>query len=202
MELFNVSPYLLLLERADNDIERLNNAGNDFIRHVYELQQAEKDTLGIFFHLQFIYYRLVVLREHYRTNGQVNLPCYPHVIGAIFYVRSTMNRLDGNKEETAGALPCTGDNPPVYWTEDIINLIELLYGCHELKMFNDGNITLKRLVEYVCGMFGVDVKNASSYYARMRRRKADERTYFIDRLREALLKRMEDDDEKHYSRNR
>ncbi|MFK2361425.1 hypothetical protein ACIXNO_07440 [Bacteroides fragilis] len=29
----------------------------------------------------------------------------------------------------------------------------------------------------------------------MRRRKAGDRTYFIDRLREVLLKRMEDDDE-------
>ena len=31
-------------------------------------------------------------------------------------------------------------------------------------------------------------------------RKADERTYFIDRLREVMLKRMEEDDEKHYHR--
>ncbi|MFK2241603.1 hypothetical protein ACIXOF_03520 [Bacteroides fragilis] len=36
----------------------------------------------------------------------------------------------------------------------------------------------------------------------MRRRKAGDRTYFIDRLREVLLKRMEDDDEGHRRRNR
>lgn len=88
--------------------------------------------------------------------------------------------------------------PPVIWTSDVINLIELLYACHELKLFNDGDVTLKRVVEHVCGLLGIDVKNASSYYARIRRRKADERTYFIDRLREVLLKRMEEDDEKHY----
>lgn len=80
--------------------------------------------------------------------------------------------------------------------------MELLYACHELKMFNGGEVTLGRVVEYVCHVLGVNVKNASSYYARMRRRKAGDRIYFIDRLREVLLKRMEDDDEGHRRRNR
>lgn len=88
------------------------------------------------------------------------------------------------------------------WTDDAIHLVELLYACHELKLFNDGEITLKQVVEYVCSALGVDVKNASSYYARMRRRKADDRTYFIDRLREALLRKMDTDDEKQYRRNK
>ena len=63
-------------------------------------------------------------------------------------------------------------------------------------------MTDKQVVEYVCSALGVDVKNASSYYARMRRRKADDRTYFIDRLREALLRKMDTDDEKQYRRNK
>lgn len=90
----------------------------------------------------------------------------------------------------------------IRWTDDIIHLIEILYACHELKLFNNGEITLKQVVEYVCGVLGVDVKNASSYYARMRRRKGDDRTYFIDRLREALLRKMDTDDEKQYRRNK
>lgn len=135
-----------------------------------------------------------------------HLICYPYIIGTLSYLKGLLQHFKYIHEiqpscRQENSLP-VGDAPPVCWTEDIINLIELLYGCHELKMFNDGNVTLKRVVEYVCGMFGVDVKNASSYYARMRRRKADERTYFIDRLREALLKRMDDDDEKHYRRSR
>ena len=48
----------------------------------------------------------------------------------------------------------------------------------------------------------MDVKNVSSYYARMRRRKGDDRTYFIDRLREVLLRKMDTDDEKQYRRNK
>ena len=28
--------------------------------------------------------------------------------------------------------------------------MELLYACHELKMFNGGEVTLGRVVEYVC----------------------------------------------------
>ena len=79
-----------------------------------------------------------------------------------------------------------------------IRAITDTFGDVPFCIFNDGDVTLKRVVEHVCGLLGIDVKNASSYYARIRRRKADERTYFIDRLREVLLKRMEEDDEKHY----
>lgn len=110
-----------------------------------------------------------------------------------------------NEWKKDGRVPETekpGDGPPVLWTDDAIHLIELLYACHELRLFNDGEITLKQVVEYVCGALGVDVKNASSYYARMRRRKGDDRTYFIDRLREALLRKMDTDDEKQYRRNK
>ena len=88
------------------------------------------------------------------------------------------------------------------WTADAINLVELLYACHELKLFNNGEISLKDLTAHVCQTFGVDVKNVSSYYARMRRRKGDDRTYFIDRLREVLLRKMDTDDEKQYRRNK
>ena len=77
----------------------------------------------------------------------------------------------------------------------------MLYACHELKLFNGGDVTLKRVVEHVCGLLGLDVKNASSYYARIRRRKADERTSLLSTaMREVMLKRMEEDDEKHYHR--
>ena len=80
--------------------------------------------------------------------------------------------------------------------------MELLYACHELKLFNNGEISLKDLTAHVCQAFGVDVKNASSYYARMRRRKGDDRTYFIDRLREVLLRKMDTDDERQYRRSK
>ena len=173
-------PYLLLLEQGDCDAKKLNEASNDFIRHICRLHEG-----------------------HYHNNGQNHLPCYCHVVGAIMYVENTMERLGTPQEDTGGKTGCPpGEGPPVLWTADAINLVELLYACHELKLFNNGEISLKDLTAHVCQTFGVDVKNVSSYYARMRRRKGDDRTYFIDRLREVLLRKMDTDDEKQYRRNK
>lgn len=206
MELFTFIPYFLLLEREESDRNTLANANTEFICEVYELQRVEKDVTLVFFQLQYLSCKLVILREHYRTAQKEHLPCYAYIIGTLEYLKGLLDRCrfihkSGSAIAPAG-LPTTEGDPPVCWTAEVICLMELLYACHELKMFNGGEVTLGRVVEYVCHVLGVNVKNASSYYARMRRRKAGDRTYFIDRLREVLLKRMEDDDEGHRRRNR
>lgn len=201
MRLFNVTPYLLLLGQENSNEETLSKANTEFVKEVYELQRAESDISIVLFQLQYLSCRLVILREHYRTTQKEHLICYSYIIGTLTYLEGMHAYCKFAYEiHPAGSVKTAAPTgaPPVIWTSDVINLIELLYACHELKLFNDGDVTLKRVVEHVCGLLGIDVKNASSYYARIRRRKADERTYFIDRLREVLLKRMEEDDEKHY----
>lgn len=203
MKLFNVTPYLLLLKQENSNEETLSKANAEFVKEVYELQRAENDITIVLFQLQYLSCRLVILREHYRTAQKEHLICYSYIIGTLTYLEGMQAHCKFAYEiHPAGADVSTvpAGTPPVIWTSEVINLIELLYACHELKLFNGGDVTLKRVVEHVCGLLGLDVKNASSYYARIRRRKADERTYFIDRLREVLLKRMEEDDEKHYHR--
>ena len=172
MDVFYLCPYLLLLEQGDCDTERLNEASDDFIRHLSHLHEEHGNHTCVFLHLQYTKFRLTVLRERYHNNGQSHLVCYCHVVGAIMYVENTMERMEKRRTGSGnGEARPPGDGPPVLWTDDAIHLIELLYACHELKLFNDGEITLKQVVEYVCSALGVDVKNASSYYARMRRRK-------------------------------
>lgn len=203
MDIFHLYPYLLLLEQGNCNTEKLNEASDNFIRHICRLYEACGDYQHVFLHLQYTKFRLTILRERYLNNGLSHLVHYCHVVGAIMYIEDTMERLEKGWRGTRNAeSPPSGCTPPVLWTDDAIHLVELLYACHELKLFNGGEATLKQVVEYVCGVLGVDVKNASSYYARMRRRKGNDRTYFIDRLREALLRKMDTDDEKQYLRNK
>ena len=79
MDIFYVYPYLLLLEQGDCDAKKLNEASNDFIRHICRLHEGHGDRLRVFFHLQYMKFRLTVLRERYHNNGQNHLPCYCHV---------------------------------------------------------------------------------------------------------------------------
>ena len=43
MKLFNVTPYLLLLEQENSNEETLSKANAEFVKEVYELQRAEND---------------------------------------------------------------------------------------------------------------------------------------------------------------
>ena len=43
MKLFNVTPYLLLLEQENSNEETLSKANAEFVKEVYELQRAESD---------------------------------------------------------------------------------------------------------------------------------------------------------------
>ena len=67
MKLFNVTPYLLLLEQENSNEETLSKANAEFVKEVYELQRAENDITIVLFQLQYLSCRLVILREHYRT---------------------------------------------------------------------------------------------------------------------------------------
>ena len=65
MKLFNVTPYLLLLEQENSNEETLSKANAEFVKEVYELQRAENDITIVLFQLQYLSCRLVILREHY-----------------------------------------------------------------------------------------------------------------------------------------
>ena len=170
MELFTFIPYFLLLEREESDRNTLANANTEFIREVFQLQ--------------YLSCKLVILREHYRTAQKEHLPCYAYIIGTLEYLKGLLDRCrfihKCGSAIAPACLPTTEGDPPVCWTAEVICLMELLYACHELKMFNGGEVTLGRVVEYVCHVLGVNVKNASSYYARMRRGKAGGKTCFKD----------------------
>lgn len=68
MELFNAPPYLLLLEQEDSSRDALAEAKTEFVKEIYRMQREEKDITLVFFQLQYLNSKLVILREHYRTS--------------------------------------------------------------------------------------------------------------------------------------
>ena len=92
MDIFYVYPYLLLLEQGDCDAEKLNEASNDFIRHICRLHEGHGDRLRVFFHLQYMKFRLTVLRERYHNNGPP----------ALLLPRGGSHHVRGKHDGTAG----------------------------------------------------------------------------------------------------
>jgi hypothetical protein len=76
------------------------------------------------------------------------------------------------------------------WTQTKSALVELGYGLFLTHAFNQGNATLNGLMHYLEKVFHVDLGNFYDTFKTIRRR--DQRTLYIDQLKQALIDKMED----------
>lgn len=86
------------------------------------------------------------------------------------------------------------------WTGNAIELVEMVYGMNEMGCLNDGETPIHELAAFMGMLFGIDIRDCYSAYTDMKRRKNESRTYFLDKMRERLNKRMQQDDERERKR--
>lgn len=84
---------------------------------------------------------------------------------------------------------------PANWTSNKIFLIELGYALYVAGDINNGNITVKEIMDLLGAIFNIDLGDYYRGYITLKNRKKD-RTLYLKTLIEKLLKRMEEDDEK------
>lgn len=80
---------------------------------------------------------------------------------------------------------------PLVWTSNQTDLVELIYALVESGSFNNGNVEIKYLMDYFQRMFQVDLNHYYRKYTDITNRKK-ERTVFLDRLKNVLIRRMEE----------
>lgn len=97
-----------------------------------------------------------------------------------------LNKYDINKR---------GIDPGIVWTDTKIALIELLYALDSLGSINKGNIDISKLSKYLERIFNIDLGDIYHTFGEIKLRKK-ERTKFLDNLKNALIKRMDESDEK------
>ena len=91
--------------------------------------------------------------------------------------------------------PSDNPAPPLQWTGNAIDLVELIYGIYEMGCINNGEMPLKQLAPLLYRIFGVEAKDCYRFYIDIKRRKNESRTYFLDRMQEKLNERMLRDEE-------
>lgn len=91
---------------------------------------------------------------------------------------------------------------PLTWTANKTDLVELIYALVALGVFNNGNVEIKAAVSFFQTVFQIDLGSYYHKYTDIVRRKK-ERTVFIDKLKLALLRRIEEKlDEEESSQQR
>lgn len=199
MKDFKTTRYIQLLFKGEAAKEELETALCDFTHRIYKFCQEEKDIGFIYFSLNHIRTILIHIEEIKPATGS-KLSAgggIAFVDAAIEWIKkqdccATQAGADGAEEETT----------PVVWTGKVIHLMEFIYGSDTLKNFNNGKATIKDVSSHFSNMLGIEIKDPSGCYLNMRERVQESRTTYIDSMREALLERMEKDDERMYRRKR
>ena len=110
----------------------------------------------------------------------------------IFYVTRKLS--ESNTEDTVTKRDSL-HHPTLEWTATKVGLIELLYALQSTGTFNNGSSDLKQLASYFERAFRIQLGNYYNVFQEMRLRKKN-RTNFLDLLKERLLKRIDDADER------
>ncbi len=80
----------------------------------------------------------------------------------------------------------------LHWTGSKVSLIELMYALHQSGVFNNGQADIKTIAAYFEKAFGVELGNYYRTYLELKIRQ--DRTKFLNTLRENFLRKMEDDE--------
>jgi len=92
------------------------------------------------------------------------------------------------------------NSQPLQWTGNAIDLVEIIYGIHEMGCINNGEISLKQLAPILYSFFGVETKDCYRFYTDIKRRKTISHTHFLEQMQERLNERIRRDEEAELKR--
>lgn len=81
------------------------------------------------------------------------------------------------------------------WTGSKTALTELIYALYQQGVFDNGNSDIREIAKYFESIFNTELGNFYQTFLELRTRKIN-RTKFLDALREGLIKKMDEQDEK------
>jgi predicted nucleic-acid-binding protein len=87
------------------------------------------------------------------------------------------------------------------WTGPKAALIELMYGLQTAGVFNESKADIRQIAAVFESVFNIELGDYYRTYQAIRIRKKN-RTSFIDALKDSLVQRMDDTDERAYLNSR
>lgn len=183
---------------------KLEAAYRDFINAIFDLCTHCSNRYELFFAMTYTEIELQSLCNDYRPDSGTNEKRdsdLSYLRKALSFIHCTLKQL----QLQMPPLPVSGSNPasPISryrWTGSVVELVEIIYGLNEMRSINNGETPITELAGFIGSQFCVEIKDCYSAYVDMKRRKNDSRTYYLDKMRERLNRRMESDDEEERRR--
>lgn len=87
------------------------------------------------------------------------------------------------------------DKKEYRWTGEAINLVELAYGLYYTGEINNGNAGIAEIVRLFETTFNIAIGKPSRRFAEIKQRKRLSKTKYLDQMKTAIDKRIDEDDE-------
>ena len=194
------------------------NGSNDVIRNYIN---KELDNLTYFFNRNLDFYQYyrshsTLYDEYYFVRGKSDLRLctdsaqfdkdpnfstgYDYKVAKIIanemlriYLNKRLVKLETNTQIEDNLQKCL--KYPFRFTGKKVFLIELGYSLVSSGDINNGNVEIKEMMNFLGTVFQVELGDYYAAYIAMKERKKD-RTAYLSRLQDSLVKRMDEDDSK------
>ena len=194
------------------------NRSNDVIRNYFS---KELDNLTYFFNRNLDFYQYyrshsTLYDEYYFVRGKSDLRLctdsaqfdkdpnfstgYDYKVAKIIanemlriYLNKRLVKLETNTQVEDNLQKCL--KYPFRFTGKKVFLIELGYSLVSSGDINNGNVEIKEMMNFLGTVFQVELGDYYAAYIAMKERKKD-RTAYLSRLQDSLVKRMDEDDSK------
>ena len=203
--------YLILTETDffrqlnGNGCHDLRTAYDGFVERVIELCCGRADPQEAFLAMTYAEIELQHYKEaaHPVSEDEHLL----HIRKALLFIRKVLKQLALQVPPLTSTQPASSfsstetSRPSTFrWTGNAVDLVEIIYGIQEMGCINDGETPIGELASFFYSLLGIESKECYRFYTDIKHRKNDSRTYFIDKMREKLNKRMQADDEREVQR--
>ena len=105
------------------------------------------------------------------------------------YINSKLSETDRLQHQNSANISTLLPKVKITWTGKKAELVEQIYAWVEANSFNNGNVNIKDMVNYVERVFNIDLGDFYHIFLEMRERKGS-RTIFLDKLIKLLNQRM------------
>lgn len=202
--------YFLLAETEF--FRRINEAGDcnmetaytAFATQVIELCSGNVDTNRTIIALAYIE---IELQHHpVRNLPEEKREIAAYISKALSFVRKMQKFLTTpqvpplSNLHSSAETPSDNPAPPLQWTGNAIDLVELIYGIYEMGCINNGEMPLKQLAPLLYRIFGVEAKDCYRFYTDIKRRKTISHTHFLEQMQKRLNERIRRDEEAELKR--
>lgn len=111
----------------------------------------------------------------------------------IVHLKKETDKLNNNGMETLNS-PNPTKSSKLFWTASKTDLIELIYALHSSGAINSGTADIKEMASACEQIFNIELGDYYRTFLEIRSRKINQ-TKFIDKLKDTLIKRIQDIDE-------